>query len=125
MTLTSTGTIPGFGKVWLPDAPTRVSSKRYHIPLRAQLKDGDSITVVVAACDEHPSVVNVNSTDRGNNRTLTVEVNTARVRDTRLFTYQVVDDIMRSIQRKAQVLTSVSDAKPGTVRRPAAGRARR
>lgn len=113
MTLTTTGSIHGFGRVSLPEAPRRVSSTRYSALLRGQFAaTGDHVTVL-AACDEHPAVVDVKIEGRGNNRTFKIIVNTARARDAHRFTYQVIDDLFRAIMRKTEVvMTGGPDAKP-------------
>lgn len=113
LTLTSTGNITGFGRVSLPEAPRRVSSTRYSVLLRGQFAaNGDHVTVI-AACDEHPAVIDVKIEGRGNNRSFKVVVNTTRARDAHRFTYQVIDDLFRAIMRKTEVvMTSGPDTKP-------------
>lgn len=119
MTLTTTGAIPGFGRVSLPTPPRRISSKRWEVQLRAHLATSGGRLAVVEACEEHRSVVidSVNMSGSDCNWSYTFQVDTARVYNPRQLSYQVVDDLLRNIMRKARALEPTPDAKPATIKR--------
>lgn len=125
LTLTTTGNISGFGRVSLPEPPRRVSSTRYTVLLRGQFEPDGDIATVLAACDEHPAVLEAKHKGKDNNYTFHLVVNTLRARDAHRFTYQVIDDLFRSIRRKVQVdLVTTPDAKPALHKRQPVGRKR-